>query len=148
MLKRILIENYRSCLRTSIDLHPNLSVLIGPNSSGKTNILQAIMLLSKMAQAEEHRGARRGVISVSSRLKAKFEERRWVAQLNASVAAYPDESNNDVMLAARQKWTLKALKRKPTAFEFPLGILTRGAKRHMDAGVAIEYENGDTILAS
>jgi len=122
MLKRILIENYRSCLRTSIDLHPNLSVLIGPNSSGKTNILQAIMLLSKMAQAEEHRGARRGVISVSSRLKAKFEERRWVAQLNASVAAYPDESNNDVMLAARQKWTLKALKRKPTAFEFPLGL--------------------------
>ena len=43
MLSEILIQNYRSCLRTRLDLHPSLSVPIGPNSSGKTNILHAIM---------------------------------------------------------------------------------------------------------
>jgi len=109
-------------LRTSIDLHPNLSVLIGPNSSGKTNILLAIMLLNKMAIEEEHRGLRGGVISVSSRIKATFEEHRTRVQLNASVDAYPDESNNDVMLNARQKWILKGEKRKQAAFQFPLAL--------------------------
>ncbi|MFW9998379.1 MAG: AAA family ATPase, partial [Candidatus Odinarchaeota archaeon] len=39
MIKRIQIQDYRSCLDTSFDFHPNLSVLIGPNGSGKTNIL-------------------------------------------------------------------------------------------------------------
>ncbi len=52
MLRRFIVENYRSCLHTSIDLNPNLSVLIGPNGSGKTNILQAIMFLNKMALEE------------------------------------------------------------------------------------------------
>ena len=50
MLKKIMIENYRSCLKTAFDCHPNLSVLIGPNSSGKTNILQAVMFLNKLTQ--------------------------------------------------------------------------------------------------
>jgi recombinational DNA repair ATPase RecF len=74
VLKRVAIENYRSCLRTSIDIHPNLSVLIGPNSSGKTNILQAIMLLNKMVQETRFRRPRLGGITVSSRVKAVFEE--------------------------------------------------------------------------
>lgn len=106
MLKRIVIENYRSCLHTSIDLHPHLSVLIGPNGSGKTNILQAVMFLNKMAREPEHRLSRGGGISVTSRLKATFQQGRAQARLSASVNAYADESNNDVMVASRQKWTL------------------------------------------
>lgn len=74
MLKRFVIENYRSCLRTSLDLHPNLSVLIGPNGSGKTNILQAVMFLNKMVKGTE-RYAPKSSISVTSRLKAEFSQR-------------------------------------------------------------------------
>jgi hypothetical protein len=122
MLKRIVIENYRSCLRTSIDLHPNLSVLIGPNSSGKTNILQAILFLNKMAQAEEYRPLHRGASTVSSRIKGEFQQRSARARLNASVDAYTDESNNDVMLSARQKWLVKGPKGKKASFEFPLAF--------------------------
>jgi Fe-S cluster assembly ATPase SufC len=122
MLKRIVIENYRSCLRTSIDFHPNLSVLIGPNSSGKTNILQAIMFLNKMAHEEEYGPSHEGAITVSSRIKAAFLERRAHAQLNASVDAYTDESNNDVMLASRQKWLLKGQRGQQTSLEIPLAL--------------------------
>lgn len=126
MLKRVLIENYRSCLHTSIDFHPNLSVLIGPNGSGKTNILQAIMFLNKMARGTEHRPSLRGGISVTSRLKATFHQGPTEARLTASVDAYADESNNDVMVASRQKWTLDGPKGKHSALDVPLSLVDVG----------------------
>ena len=75
MLKRIVIENYRSCLHTTLDLHPNLSVLIGPNGSGKTNILQAIMFLNKLTEQERMAPPRTETAAVSSRIKATFQHR-------------------------------------------------------------------------
>lgn len=125
MLKRVVIENYRSCLHTSIDLHPNLSVLIGPNGSGKTNILQAIMFLNKMAREPEQHFSRGGGISVMSRLKATFEYGRTRARLNASVNAYADESNNDVMVGSRQKWELNGQNHRHASFQAPLSLIGR-----------------------
>jgi ABC-type lipoprotein export system ATPase subunit len=122
MLKRLVIENYRSCLRTLIDFHPNLSVLIGPNGSGKTNILQAIMFLHKLALEERIRRSPVDRLAVSSHIAAEFKVPRVGARLDATIYAHPDESNNDVMLASRQKWQLKSQKRKFPRFEFPMAL--------------------------
>lgn len=63
MLKRIAISNYKSLkdLR-SLSLSP-ISIIIGPNASGKSNLLDAIQLISRAATRrnlkeafEEHRG--------------------------------------------------------------------------------------------
>jgi predicted ATP-dependent endonuclease of OLD family len=51
ILKKIEIINYKSCDKTVLELHPNLTALIGINGSGKTSILSAIRLL-KMISAE------------------------------------------------------------------------------------------------
>src|SRR5579863_5175136 len=123
MLKRVTIENYRSCLRTSIDLHPHLSVLIGPNGSGKTNILQAIMFLKKMANGSDHRSSLRGGISVTSQLKATFQQGPTQLRLGASIDAYADESNNDVMVDSKQKWVLDAPGRKHFSLKAPLSVI-------------------------
>jgi AAA domain, putative AbiEii toxin, Type IV TA system/AAA ATPase domain len=124
MLKRIVIENYRSCLRTVIDLHPNLSVLIGLNGSGKTNILQGVMFLNKMAQEGRGSPLRGKAITVNSRIKAVFQERKVRIQLNASIAAYTDESNNDILLTSRQKWLLRTPNgKKGTSFVLPLAVV-------------------------
>jgi AAA15 family ATPase/GTPase len=48
MLKRIKIRNYKSFADLHISLQP-LSVFIGPNSAGKSNLLDALQLLSRMA---------------------------------------------------------------------------------------------------
>jgi predicted ATP-dependent endonuclease of OLD family len=48
MIKKAVIHNYRSCLKTEVDLHPELTVLIGANGVGKTNILRALELVSKI----------------------------------------------------------------------------------------------------
>jgi predicted ATPase len=48
MLKRIVIEGYKSLGRVDIRLEP-LTVLFGPNASGKSNFLDALQLLSRFA---------------------------------------------------------------------------------------------------
>ncbi|MEM1326864.1 MAG: ATP-binding protein [Bacteroidota bacterium] len=50
MIKKAVIRDYRSCLETDVELHPELTVLIGANGVGKSNILQALDLLSKIEQ--------------------------------------------------------------------------------------------------
>ena len=106
VLKRIQIQNYRSCLSTSLDLDTSLSVLIGVNGSGKTNILQAIMFLQKLAIRERF-GPTPDSITVSPRLTASFEYARSSTRLRAAFDAYTDESNNDVILGSKEKWTVK-----------------------------------------
>src|ERR1700688_4944210 len=48
MLKRIKILGYKSFAELNLSLKP-LSVLVGPNSAGKSNFLDALQLLSRMA---------------------------------------------------------------------------------------------------
>jgi ABC-type lipoprotein export system ATPase subunit len=122
MLTRIAIENYRSCLRTSIDFNPNLSVLIGPNGSGKTNILHAILLLHRMVKEERFSPLHRDVIAVNSHIRAAFGGREGNVRLGASVDAYADSSNNDVMVASRQRWTVKDRRGRRASSHIPLAL--------------------------
>ena len=48
MLKRIKIQGYKSLVNLELNLKP-LSVLVGPNASGKSNFLDALQLLSQIA---------------------------------------------------------------------------------------------------
>lgn len=122
MLKRIVLENYRSCLRTKIDLHPKLSVLIGPNGSGKTNILQGIMLLHQLAHGQGH-GAGLRRLTATSRVKAAFHSKNSTADLRASVDTYTNETNNDIVLQSHQKWLLGTTSRHQTfSSEMPLAV--------------------------
>jgi energy-coupling factor transporter ATP-binding protein EcfA2 len=124
-LKRIVLENYRSCLRTSIDLDPRLSVFIGPNGSGKTNILLGLMLLNQMSHWPEHApGLRR--LTTTSRLRAAFRVGSSEAELRASVKAYTNESNSDVMVTSSQKWALSRGRRR---FSSELPLTTAGHLR-------------------
>lgn len=57
MIKSINLVNYRNFKKKTIDFSPEVSVVVGPNASGKTNILEALFLLSSgksfKAQVEE-----------------------------------------------------------------------------------------------
>jgi ABC-type lipoprotein export system ATPase subunit len=146
MLKRIVLENYRSCLRTPIDLHPNLSVFIGPNGSGKTNILQGILLLNQVARGQERApGLRR--LTTTSRVSATFHKAHSYAELRATVDSYTDESNHEVMLSSRQKWrfTTGARRRRRFLWEIPLAAAGHFAKdpamRHFPSADFLRYRD-------
>ena len=51
MLNRILIRGYKSLGDVEVRLSP-LSVLFGPNAAGKSNFLDALQLLSKIATSK------------------------------------------------------------------------------------------------
>src|SRR3989337_1826035 len=57
ILSKIQISNFRNLKKESFSLSPKTTVIIGPNTSGKTNIFEAIFLLatgkSFKAQVEE-----------------------------------------------------------------------------------------------
>jgi AAA15 family ATPase/GTPase len=48
MLKRIKIQGYKSLVDLEVNLNP-LSLLFGPNAAGKSNFLDALQLLSRIA---------------------------------------------------------------------------------------------------
>jgi predicted ATPase len=53
MLRRFHVENYKALRAVTIDLTP-IHVLIGPNDSGKTSVLEAIAALSRSATKPMH----------------------------------------------------------------------------------------------
>ncbi len=46
ILRSISLQNFRSYTKAEFDLDPTLTVVVGPNAIGKTNLVEAIMLLS------------------------------------------------------------------------------------------------------
>jgi len=41
-IRKISIENFKSIEKLELELKPGVNLLVGPNASGKTNILEAI----------------------------------------------------------------------------------------------------------
>jgi len=122
MIKGIEIQNYRSCLDTSFELHPNLSVLIGPNSSGKTNILNALLLLRKLA--EEHQYYRHADEEPTRQCKLKvwFDIDGKKVTLSAVVDIFTDESNSDVVVSSHQQWYAKDFTGNRKMINLPLWL--------------------------
>src|SRR5437660_11760763 len=56
MLKRVKIQGYKSLVDVEVNLQP-LSVLFGPNASGKSNFLDALQLLSRIATSNKLKDA-------------------------------------------------------------------------------------------
>lgn len=115
------IHNYRSCSTATFLPHPNLSVLIGPNGSGKTNILSAIQLLKKLAK-EEPRSSKSDSPTAESKLKVWFQLNDRTAILTAKIHSYTDERNLDVIVSSSQRWYLKDFTGNAKLIALPLSV--------------------------
>ncbi len=47
MISDINLQNFRSYKNDSFELSPNVNIIVGPNASGKTNLLEGVLLLAK-----------------------------------------------------------------------------------------------------
>lgn len=105
ILNAVRIEGFRSCERVSFSPHRQLSVLIGPNGSGKTNILQAITLIT--TAASRYPRHRSGEITASkSRILAEFLVGKVNLTLRSTLSYALDEDNKEAVIDARDEWRL------------------------------------------
>ena len=107
MITKIIIQDYRSCINTTFELQDDLSVLIGPNSSGKTNILNAIQLLQKLTDDARYRRREDFQLTNQCKLKVWFSINEKKVILTALVDVYTDENNEDSIVSSQQSWYLK-----------------------------------------
>ena len=62
-LKYFQVENYRSIIKTQqLDLHAGLTVILGPNNEGKTNLMNAISIAMKCLRSTRTLSFRRVVV--------------------------------------------------------------------------------------
>ena len=123
MLEKIHIQDYRSCLDTVFTLHPNLSVLIGPNGSGKTNILNAVLLLKRLSHDEERGMHAEKVLTGQSVLKVWFNVDSKRVIYTSKIQMFSDENNDDVIVGSDQQWYLKDFTGNAKRFKTPIGFI-------------------------
>jgi energy-coupling factor transporter ATP-binding protein EcfA2 len=142
MIERIDIRNYRSCFETSFELQPDLSVLIGPNGSGKTNLLNACVLLRKLTSERLHRNRSEEQATSECRLKMSFRVKSKRAILTAKLGLFTDEHNADVIVSAKESWYAKDFTGSALRVKVPLSL----ARYYGDDVMYIDSPRGRQIM--
>ena len=123
-LESIQIEGYRSCKGTHFAPHSDLSVLIGPNGSGKTNVLSAVTLLRSLVW-RRLRAMRfqPSAVAPEVRLTSTFNLDGKSLKHRAKLLLETDEHNVDEILDSQESWyawDITGNRREPT---FPLELV-------------------------
>ncbi len=113
-LHTLSLTNFRSYNQADFEFSPDLTVVIGPNTAGKTNLLEAIVLLATGRSFSEHHGEhliQSG--NESFHLEAVLEkgEQSGATQLGVN-AVYDGEDTNRV----RKKYVVEGVGRKRKSF--------------------------------
>lgn len=116
------VRGYRSCLTTSLKPTPALTVLIGRNGSGKTNVLQALVLLGSVG-VPRHRRPRTESRPSRCFLQAAFNVRGKVIPYRAWVSYVTNERNEDEVVHAREQWNFREVNNTDQWQEIPSGFL-------------------------
>lgn len=94
------IFNYRSCIKTKVEVETSLTTLIGVNGVGKSNILNSIQLLKKINRNRYfHQRQLKDSLS-HSRLQIKLNVDDVIYLLKADIYYDTDETNTDEIYSA------------------------------------------------
>ena len=124
------IRGYRSLRNVAFNPSCTLSVLIGANGSGKTNVLQALRLLnlsnsSRIRSPAERASATRCEIAAAFRIGSKQLGYRSTVLLARS------ETNNDQIVVGKEEWNLTEFGDDGGWREIPRYIFDPDFSRHV-----------------
>lgn len=134
-IERMEIHDYRSCLDTTFTWDRHLSVLIGPNGSGKTNILNAALLLRKLTEEEGRYFQDDRPATAECKLKTWFNVEGKQAILTATLRTFTDETNDDIIVASDQQWYVKDFTGSAKRIRTPLWLVQQLAAHGMGRNV-------------
>jgi len=107
-IQKFSITNYRSCLNTSVDPHPDLSALIGKNASGKSSVLNGILLLKSLFN-QGGRAVHSNRVSARSRINVELKCGTDTVFLRADVFYSATETSRDEVFGGNISWNLKKI---------------------------------------
>ncbi len=102
-ISRFEISNYRSCTHTEVELNPNLSVLIGINGSGKSNFLNGLLLLRRLARNTNMTSEEDFAPSIC-KVKTTFMIDDKPISLDSKIKYTVNEFNVDQVVSSSQEW--------------------------------------------
>jgi ABC-type lipoprotein export system ATPase subunit len=121
-IAKITIENYRSCAETTFAPNEHLSVLIGPNGSGKTNVLSALRLLPALCSPRHTKSDE--PITSPCKLRVVYEvDGKTVVQV-AMLSIVTNEKNQDEITDSDEYWILPDVTGPRRKVHIPSAVLT------------------------
>lgn len=119
-LKSLKIKSYRSCINTKLDVQKDLTALIGINSSGKSNILNAVLLLKKISNFSRHNFYRERDSSFNkSSLEVEIEYKSKPVFIKAKIYYETDEENDDEIINLETTWDFSQLLKRTSPTVIP-----------------------------
>ncbi len=105
-LDRIAIQNFRSLIDVDVSLNRHLSVLIGPNGSGKTNFLKAIFACSNLLRSGSRFQRKKPTDDFFSESKftLNLSEKKRRVVVESSAVTSPGENADEVFIHSDEVW--------------------------------------------
>lgn len=111
-LEKLRIKQFKSCLNTSFDVNNRLTALIGVNGVGKSNILTAVRLLSKLRANRFFGNARLHIDALSvCQIEMRLNVDNVVYDLKVKISYETDQNNHDEVLDAKFQTKLLGTKK-------------------------------------
>jgi recombinational DNA repair ATPase RecF len=105
-ISKIRIKHYRSCEEAVFNPHESLSVLIGPNGSGKTNILSAIKLLPALCYTRSRHSREDDPNTSACEIKTWYEIEGVSIVHTAKLNIVTNERNLDEIISSEEYWLI------------------------------------------
>ena len=126
MISAIRLQNFRSYKDDSFEFEPGVNIVVGPNASGKTNLLEAVLVL---ARGSSYRARDSELIKFDqpwARLDGNFEKNTRVVKL--------EPPNKTFILDDKTYRRLNLDKTLPVVLFEPnhLQLMTRGPDQRRD----------------
>lgn len=122
-ISEVQFENYRSCRRTKVRLCHDLSALIGPNGSGKTNFLNGLLLLKQLDHSPRD-PREEEFLQSSSKIQAVFVVDGKELPLKAVVKYTTNDRNADEVISSKQSWNFREFTGEDKPLVFPLAAIS------------------------
>lgn len=125
-LLKFSIRNYRSCELTTLEPNSGLTALIGVNGSGKTNLLNALLLLKRATNEFRYRYNLESDYVNRSHVNAEIDYQGVSISLRGEIFYTTSNRNIDEVVGTRLKWNLEKITGKKGWIELPIEMLMHG----------------------
>jgi len=120
-LERFKVSGFRSCRDVTFSPKRELSILIGVNGSGKSNLMQALLLLKKVSRASWR--SERDSLPATSQILADYRVGKQRVSYQALIAYSLDERGNEEISRSDESWSFPGTKGMTESIRVPSAFL-------------------------